>query len=147
MKEIVIAYSASKAISYEYSLALQWFPILMLFLATVLFSSGVFANDVRYKKSWDSICGIGESISAGCDIIRERKIMVSKAMPWRAIGQVNYSGYQHSQHCPGTLIGPKHLITAAYCVFDQKRKRWIAPGAINFLAGYGKSEYIAASKG
>lgn len=51
--------------------------------------------------------------------------------PWRAISQFHSVGGDNS-NCTGTLIGPRHLITAAHCINRMGTNTWytfgIAPG-------------------
>jgi V8-like Glu-specific endopeptidase len=63
--------------------------------------------------------------------------------PWRTIAQ--FSGTNSNQStCTGTLIGPRHLITAAHCINSMGTNTWftfgVAPGrdGINTLP-YGES--------
>lgn len=62
--------------------------------------------------------------------------------PWAAIGRVNVAT---GGFCTGTLIGPKLVLTAAHCVFDQRRKRWAVPNNVHFLAGYNRGDFVAHS--
>lgn len=51
--------------------------------------------------------------------------------PWRAIAQFHSVGGDNS-NCTGTLIGPRHLITAAHCINKMGTTTWytfgVAPG-------------------
>lgn len=43
--------------------------------------------------------------------------------PWRSISQFRYGNSQQSG-CSGTLIGPRHLITAAHCINEKGTNNW-----------------------
>jgi V8-like Glu-specific endopeptidase len=51
--------------------------------------------------------------------------------PWRTISQFTY-GNEDDSRCTGTLIGPRHLVTAAHCINQQGTNTWyttrVAPG-------------------
>lgn len=66
------------------------------------------------------------------------------AWPYSAIGKLNVVlGTNRLQSCTATLIGPRLALTAAHCLWDVPRKRWVNPGAIHFVAGYRQGAYRA----
>jgi protease YdgD len=44
------------------------------------------------------------------------------------------------------VIGPRDLLTAALCLWNKRSKRWLVPGAVNFLARYRRGDLIAHGK-
>jgi V8-like Glu-specific endopeptidase len=56
---------------------------------------------------------------------------LTTAWPWRTISQFSYSNPDDSR-CTGTLIGPRHLVTAAHCINKQGTNQWytvrVTPG-------------------
>lgn len=70
----------------------------------------------------------------------------AEAPPYRAIGKLNVVlGQNRLQSCTATLIGPQLALTAAHCLWDGPRKRWVSPGAVHFVAGYRQGAYRAHS--
>ena len=66
------------------------------------------------------------------------------AWPYTAIGKLNVVlGTNRLQACTATLIGPRLALTAAHCLWDAARKRWVDPGAVHYVAGYAQGAYRA----
>jgi protease YdgD len=82
------------------------------------------------------VCGAQDRMPgiAGSD---DRVIVDSGEWPWAAIGRVNFGG---RGFCTGTLVASDVVLTAAHCLFDQKRDRWYRHQEVTFLAGYRRGE-------
>lgn len=104
-------------------------------------------SDENFAPSLDAICAQGQTLSKGCDAIRARKTLDATTEPWRAIGRVNFASTQLRQHCTGTLVSERIVLTAGHCLYNSPRKAWIPPQSIIFVAGFQRGSGVAVSRG
>lgn len=93
----------------------------------------------------NSLCAAGETANDGCDKIRARRIEDVTALPFRAIGQVNFAGMEHRSHCTGTMVSERVALTAAHCLYNEARAGWISAHGLQFAAGYQSGSSVAVS--
>ncbi len=72
-----------------------------------------------------------------------RVVVEAMEYPWSAIGRVNAGG---RGYCTGFLIGPRHVMTAAHCLYDFTEGRWRGANELHFVAGYQRDQYLIHSK-
>lgn len=68
----------------------------------------------------------------------DRQIGNSRQYPWSAIGRLNITT---GGFCTATVIGPRRVLTAAHCLWNNRTAAWYPPCALHFLAGYQRGEY------
>lgn len=72
--------------------------------------------------------------------VDDRQLQESKDYPWAAIGRLNM---EENGFCTASLIGPSVALTAAHCLWQKKRKKWMPPHRVHFLAGYNRGDWVA----
>ena len=68
----------------------------------------------------------------------------TRTWPLSAVGKLNVvTGPGSRKYCTATLVGPRHALTAAHCLWDGARQRWVDAAGIHFVAGYEQGRYTA----
>lgn len=109
-----------------------------LFTALALCLTGVSAEA-------QNLCLLGPELVRDCEAIRARPVLDASDTPWRALGRVNFASTDVRQHCTGVLVADQLVLTAAHCLYNGARKRWIPPSSIRFVAGYQRGDALAVS--
>jgi V8-like Glu-specific endopeptidase len=72
---------------------------------------------------------------SGIPNTRERVPVWPDQWPWSSIGRVNIATITRTRFCTGSLVGPRTVITAAHCMFDDRLNEWFKPNLVHFVAG------------
>jgi protease YdgD len=71
--------------------------------------------------------------------------VMSDRWPWSSIGRLNAIMGMRRAFCTGTLVGPRHVITAAHCLFDSRTNGFVKPQAVHFVIAQTKDKFLGHS--
>ena len=63
--------------------------------------------------------------------------------PWRALGKLQATAGSLRISCTGSLVGPRIVLTAAHCLFNQRTRHYFLASSLHFLIGYESGRYAA----
>lgn len=74
------------------------------------------ANAISNGVNAESVIGVDQRV----------QVFSTTTYPWRAVGRI-------ATGCTGTLIGPRHVLTAGHCVYNIGTNQWYS--SLNFTPG------------
>lgn len=73
----------------------------------------------------------------------KRVVIEAEDRRWHAVGRLNR---ETGGFCTAVLIAPKEALTAAHCLWDQMRRRWLDPASLHFVPGYRRGTYLGHAR-
>lgn len=67
--------------------------------------------------------------------------------PWRGMGRLQANSGNLHVSCTGVLVGPRLVLTAAHCLFNQRTQSFFRPAELHFLLGYTRGAFTAHAIG
>jgi protease YdgD len=136
----------AKAMTVKTSLPVL--PVLAVLAALAALALPARASDKppSFSPALDAVCGLGAAQSAGCDAIRARAVVDPTARPYSAVARLNQAGRDIKTHCTAALVSQRLALTAAHCLFDSRRQRWIPLSSLVLLTGYERGHHQLSSQ-
>ena len=93
----------------------------------------------------NGICGTERADMVACDAIRRRAIVDPLTPPYSVVGRLNFASTDIRSHCTGVLVSDHLALTAAHCLWNSPRMRWIPNTSLRFVTGYqhGRANAVA----
>lgn len=104
-----------------------------------LWISGLFIALITTSIAWAD--NTSDTQYIGIHGIDNRIVVDGSKPPWQAIGQIITADLFA---CTGVLISPKHVLTAAHCIWNKQTNTLIPTDYIRFETGYHRETYLAA---
>ena len=114
------------------------YPSKRLQRPTNLWISGLFTALITTSIAWADNTFDPQPI--GIHGVDNRIVVDGSKPPWQAIGQILTADLFA---CTGVLISPKHVLTAAHCIWNKQTNTLMPTDYIRFETGYHRETYLA----